>query len=164
MKSVGEKVHARLKQAREADLDPEVFGDPEAIADAMAAALPLGHPYDEVSGPFYDTSGLTRWLRISRQALHQRVARRTILACPLADGGVVYPTWQFLDSGATLPGLADVLSALAAGSGDAWMLTLWMQARSERLQGDSPSRWLRNGGDPDQVVSMARDAASGWRA
>lgn len=115
MRSVGQKVHERLRKAAQAQLDPEMFGDPEEIADAMVAALPLGHVFDEISGPFYDSSGLTRWLGISRQALHQKVARLVILACPLDDGGVVYPTWQFLDSGAT-----DTVIAMARETAAGW--------------------------------------------
>ena len=83
MRLVGLRVHDRLRRASEAQLGPEAFGDPEQIADAMVAALPLGHVFDEISGPFYDTAGLSRWLGISRQALHQKVARHAILACPL---------------------------------------------------------------------------------
>ena len=66
MRSVGAKLRERLKKAGEANLDADAFGDPEEIAEAMVAALPVGHVYDEISGPFYDTSGLTRWLGISR--------------------------------------------------------------------------------------------------
>lgn len=164
MRAVSEKVHDRLRKAGEAQLDPEAFGDPERIADAMVAALPLGHVFDEVSGPFYDTAGLSRWLGISRQALHQKVARHAVLACPLDDGSTVYPTWQFLDSGATIPSLAEVLATLAEGSDDAWMVALWMRAPSENLDGERPCDWLRNGGDPQQVIAMARQAASSWAA
>lgn len=164
MRSVGQKLHDRLRKANEAQLDPRAFGDPERIADAMVAALPLGHVFDEVSGPFYDTSGLTRWLGISRQALHQRVARHAILACLLDDGGVVYPTWQFLDSGATIPSLAEVLHTLAQGSDDTWMVALWMRAPSDDLDGDPPSEWLRQGRDPQRVIAMAHQVAAGWAA
>lgn len=164
MRSVGRKVHDRLRKAAEAEVGPDAFGDPEAIADAMVAALPLGHVFDELSGPFYDTSGLARWLGMSRQALHQRSARHAMLACPLADGGVVYPVWQFLDSGATIPSLGPVLTTLAEGTDDAWMMALWMRAPSDRLDGDSPSAWLRKGGDAERVVAMAREVAAGWRA
>lgn len=164
MRSVGQKVHDQLRKASEAQLDPEAFGDPEDVADAMVAALPLGHVFDEITGPFYDTSGLTRWLGISRQALHQKVARHAILACPLDDGGVVYPTWQFLNSGATIPSLAGVLATLAEGNDDPWMIALWMRAPSEHLDGDRPSEWLRQGRDPQQVIAMARQVASSWAA
>jgi hypothetical protein len=164
MRSVSRKVHDRFRKAADAQLSPEAFGDPEAIADAMVAALPLGHVFDELSGPFYDTAGLARWLGISRQALHQRSARHAILACPLADNGVVYPVWQFLDSGATIPSLGAVLTTLAEGTDDAWMMALWMRAPSDQLDGDCPSDWLRNGHDAERVIAMAREVASGWRA
>lgn len=164
MRSVGEKVHARLKEAGEAKLDVRAFGDPEEIAEAMAAALPLGHVYDEISGPFYDTSGLSRWLGISRQALHHRATRHTILVCPLDDGAVVYPAWQFLKNGATIPAFAEVLATLAEGTDDPWMLALWMRAPSDDLDGQCPSDWLRRDGDPQRVLSMARRVVAGWRA
>lgn len=164
MRLVSEKVHQRLRTAGEAQLGPEAFGDPEHVADAMVAALPLGHAFDEISGPFYDTPGLTRWLGISRQALHQKVARHAILACPLDEGGVVYPTWQFLAHGATIPSWAEVLAILAEGTDDGWMIALWMRAPSDDLDGDRPSEWLRNGGDPKQVLTMARRVASSWAA
>jgi len=102
LRSVSLKVRARMRKAAEAQVGPEAFGDPEAIADAMVAALPLGHPFDEAAGPFYDTAGLARWLGISRQAVHQRSGRRAILGCPLADDTTVYPVWQFLDGTVTL--------------------------------------------------------------
>src|SRR5947209_8336329 len=164
MRSVGQKVHERLRKAREAQLRPEEFGDPEDIADAMVAALPLGHVFDEISGPFYDTSGLSRWLGISRQAVHQKAARHAILACPLDDGGVVYPTWQFLENGATIPSLSEVLATLAKGTDDKWMIALWMRAPSEDFDGDPPSDWLRNGHAPERVIAMAHQVASGWAA
>jgi hypothetical protein len=164
MRLISQKVHDILRKASKAQLGPEVFGDPEGIADAMVAVLPQSHVFDEISGPFYDTSGLTRWLQITRQALHQKVRRHAVLACPLDDGGVVYPTWQFLDSGATIPSLSDVLTTLSEGTDDAWMIALWMRAPSEDLDDAPPSEWLRAGGDPQRVIAMARQAASSWAA
>ncbi|MUL84542.1 MULTISPECIES: hypothetical protein [unclassified Mycolicibacterium] len=164
MLSVSRKVHERMRRADEARLGPEAFGDPEEIAEAMVAALPLGHVFDEITGPFYDTAGLTRWLGVSRQALHQKVARYAILACPLDEGGVVYPAWQFLDSGATIPSLRDVLTALTEGADDPWMAALWMRAPSDRLDGSCPADWLCQGGDPQRVIEMARESAASWSA
>lgn len=164
LRSVSLKVRDRLRKAAEAQVGPEAFGDPEDIADAMVAALPLGHPFDEVAGPFYDTAGLARWLGVSRQAVHQRAARGALLGCPLADDTTVYPVWQFLDNGATLPRLADVLAELADGRDDPWMAALWLRAPSQTLDGASPADWLRDGGEPAPVIASARRAAAGWRA
>lgn len=164
LRSVSVKVRARLRKAAEDQVGPEAFGDPEAIADAMVAALPLGHPFDEAAGPFYDTAGLARWLGISRQAVHQRAARRAILGCPLADDTAVYPTWQFLDNGIPLPGLVDVLAALAEGSDDPWMAALWLRSPNDALDSVTPADWLRDGGDTAPVLDAARRVAAGWRA
>jgi len=164
LRSVSLKVHDRLRKAAESQVGPEAFGDPEAIADAMVAALPLGHPFDEAAGPFYDTSGLGRWLGISRQAVHQRADRHAILGCPLEDGTTVYPVWQFLDTGATLPGLTEVLTVLSAGGDDPWMAALWLSAPNGQLDGATPAQWLRDGGDPAPVLAAARRTAAGWRA
>jgi hypothetical protein len=164
MSSLSGKLHERLRKASDANIDVATFGDPEQIAEAMAAVLPLGHVYDEVTGPFYDTTGLTRWLGITRQALHQKVGRHAVLACPLAEGGSVYPAWQFLPSGATIPRLSEVLTALAAGTDDAWMVALWMRALNDHLDGDRPSDWLRRGRDPQPVLAAARQTAAGWNS
>lgn len=164
MRVLGPKLHERLQRAIDADVDIEdLFGAPEQVAEKMAASLPASHAYDDISGPFYDTAGLARWLGISRQAVHQKVAKHALLACPTADGSNVYPTWQFLPNGATIPSLVEVLGALADGTDDAWMIALWMQAPSELLDGNSASGWLRTGGDPDHVLAMARDTAARWK-
>lgn len=42
MRLVSPKIHDRYRKASETRLDPDAFGDPENIAEAMAAALPLG--------------------------------------------------------------------------------------------------------------------------
>lgn len=127
----------------------------------MAAVLPLGHVYDEIAGPFYDTAGLTRWLRKSRQALHQKVARHTVLACSLADSGTSIPHGSSCLTG-PIPALTDVLTALSAGTDDNWMIALWLQAPSEQLGGEPPSAWLRKGGDPTAVLALARTVADRW--
>ena len=165
MRVLGVKLHELLERASEADISlAELFGDPVQVAEKMVASLPTSHDFDGISGPFYDTAGLSRWLGISRQAVHQKVAKRTLLACPMANGGGnVYPVWQFLPNGATIPSLADVLRVLADGTDDSWMIALWMQAPSKLLEGDNASDWLRKGGDPQRVLSLARDIAARWK-
>lgn len=165
MRALGPKLHERLQRASDAELSIEVlFGDPTDLAEKMAASLPASHTYNDISGPFYDTAGLTRWLGISRQAVHQKVTKHALLACPTADGVTVYPAWQFLPNGATIPALPEVLSTLAEGTDDAWMIALWMQAPSDLLDETRPSDWLRTGGAPQRVLAMARNTAARWKA
>jgi len=165
MRVLGPKLRELLQRASAANINLEdLFGAPEQVAEKMAASLPTSHNFDDISGPFYDTAGLAKWLGISRQAVHQKVAKHTLLACPLADGGGnVYPDWQFLPNGATIPALADVLRVLADGTDDPWMIALWMQAPSNLLDGNNASDWLRKGGDPQRVMTLARDIAARWK-
>lgn len=164
MRVLGPKLHERLQRASDAELSIEdLFGDPEQVAEKMAASLPASHRYDDISGPFYDTAGLVKWLGISRQAVHQKVAKHALLGCPTADGSTLFPTWQFLPNGATIPALAEVLAVLAEGTDDPWMIALWMQAPSALLDGHRASGWLRRGGDPQRVLTIARDTAARWK-
>lgn len=164
MRAVNARLHAHLARASAADADlATTFGDPEDLAEAMVSALPHSHVFDEIAGPFYDTAGLTRWLGITRQALHQKAVKHAILACPLADGGTVYPAWQFLPNGTALPALTEVLTILREADDDPWMAALWLQAPSEPLDDHRPSSWLRDGRDPQRVLDMARDTAESWK-
>jgi len=156
------ELHLQLRRAAVADIDIAAMGDPQDIAAAMVAVLPASHPFDEVIGPFYDTPGLTQWLQITRQALHQRIKAASVLGCPLDDGNLVYPAWQFLDNGATLPGLPGVLKPLSAGTTDPWQIALCLSAANEDL-GDLPPRdWLRDNRSHEAVLALARQTAGSW--
>ena len=85
------RIHERLSAAEAAGASAADFGDPDEVAETMVAALPVSHPFDAVTGPFYDTPGLVKWLGITRQALHHRVKTSQLLACPTQDGHTVIP-------------------------------------------------------------------------
>lgn len=50
-------VHQTFTDARAAGVPAEVFGDIESIVRSMAAAPPTIQIYDQLVGPFYDTTG-----------------------------------------------------------------------------------------------------------
>lgn len=123
---------------------------------------PADHPFNDFIGPFYDTTGLTKWLHISRRALQQRVRAASVLGCSLADGSLVYPTWQFRDDGATLPGLADVIKELNAATSDAWQIALWLSVPNDNLDGMSARDWLRGNRSRETVLTVAKHTAAVW--
>lgn len=127
------------------------------------ATPPAESQWNTLVGPFLDSDGAQARLGVSHQAVHEMVAKHAVLACPTTDGVTVYPTWQFLPDGATLPALAEVLSTLAAGTDDTWTIALWMQAPSDLLDGHRASDWLREGGDPQRVLVLARHTAARWK-
>lgn len=137
--------------------------DPDWVADVMLNAIPTAHPF-EGFGPFYDTGGLIRWLGISRQALHQKVRSRQLLAPVTGNGQRVYPAWQFAPDGSSLPGLSGVLTALLEAT-DEWTAAIWLTTPSARLQGKSAVEVLgcRPGGTGAQaVLALAREDADRW--
>jgi hypothetical protein len=156
------RIHKQLAFIAAADIDLNSIGAPEDLADSMAAVLPASHPFDELIGPFYDTSSLSKWLRVSRQRLNQRVKKHQLLACPLEDGGNVYPAWQFASNGAMTPGVQDILPILACGTSDNWQMALWFSTPSEQLRGLSPKDWLLKGRRVGPVVELARETAARW--
>jgi hypothetical protein len=150
---------------REAGVAPESLGDPEQLADRVAAAAPLQpSPLEELTGPFYDTSGLRTWLGITRQALLDRVRANRLLGLRTGDGSWVYPAWQFTDDGGTIPHLAEVLRALAQGTDERWTWALWLTAPNEDWAGKPAWRWLADGGEPDPVLTEAHADAAHWAA
>lgn len=161
------RLHVGFQQIRESGTDPtESLGDPEQLADRIAATAPLEpSPLEELTGPFYDTAGLRAWLGgVSRQALLDRVKARTLLGMQTRDRSWVYSAWQFANDGQTIPHLAEVLRALAAGIDDPWTWALWLQAPDEDLDGMTSAQWLNAGYDPAPVLAEARADAAHWAA
>lgn len=136
--------------------------DPEWIADAMLNAIPTAHPFHSL-GPFYDTTGLSRWMGISRQAVHRKVKKHQLLAPVTGDGQRVYPAWQFTPDGKTVPGLSAVLRILNT---DQWTASIWLTTPSERLGNESAVDHLGRTTPQNEpltaVLSAAREDAARW--
>jgi len=116
--------------------------------------------------PFYDTRGLTKWLRVTRQALDSRARNRTILALTTGSGQRVYPAWQFTPDRQTIAHLFEVLQALAKGQTDPWTHPLWLTGPVDNGDGElMPAwKWLAEGGDPEPVLAEAHADAARWAA
>jgi hypothetical protein len=142
-------------------VDVDALPTPEAAAERMLASLPSSradNAWNELIGPFYDTSALTRWMRVSRQNVHAHMRRGNILGTQTADGELLYPAWQFDDEGHLLPHLADVLRILRRTSPDAWANALWLTAPVDRFNGYSAVQMLWNG-EVAPVLDAARHDA-----
>lgn len=161
--AVEARLEALFSAAAESGVDPEVYADTDTIATAMVAAVPAHNAMDRIVGPFYDTSGLTEWLGISKQALAKRAAAGSIVACRLSDsrGTWVYPTWQFTADGTVLETLPEIWRELRDAA-DPWTAALWLCAPSDDLGGASAVDHLRSGGEPSDVLVNARAAATRW--
>lgn len=157
LERLGPGIHQRLRLLKS---DQVGKIDPDWVADAMLNALPTQHPFSEL-GPFYDTSGVTGWLGISRQALHQKVRSYQVLACTTGDSQRVYPAWQFTTDGRPLVGLPHVLRVLLQAT-DPWTAAIWLTTPTDRLGEGSAVDWLATRRDPAPVIEAAREDAARW--
>ncbi|EHI41270.1 hypothetical protein OPAG_08092 [Rhodococcus opacus PD630] len=163
MEELSQRVHRTFAAAAAAGVPTDAFADVQAIADAMSAALPTHHVYDQVVGPFYDTAGLTRWWKVSRQAVSKKVATNAVIACRLEEGQWVYPVWQFTRSGTVRPDLVQVWRVLRSGA-DPWTGAMWLRAPQDALAGKSAVQWLTDNGSVDTVLTAARADVQRWAA
>lgn len=161
---LAEGIHQRLGRVPQEEAERI---DPDWVADAMLDAIPTAHPFEQL-GPFYDTTGLARWLGISRQALHQRVKSHQLLAPVTADGQRVYPAWQFAPDGSTLQGFSAVLRVLLSGI-DEWTAAIWLTTPSDRFDGRTavdllaaPRTAPRDDDALDVVLAAAGEDAARW--
>ena len=163
MAELAQRVHRTFAAAAAAGAPADAFADVTAIADAMTAALPTHHVYDQIVGPFYDTAGLTRWWNVSRQAVSKKVAANTLIACRLEEGQWVYPVWQFTSSGTVHPALVQVWRILRAAA-DPWTCAMWLRAPQDALGGQTAVQWLTDDGSVEPVTTAARADAQRWAA
>ncbi|MEW6470935.1 MAG: hypothetical protein AB1679_01575 [Actinomycetota bacterium] len=126
---------------------------------ADAAVAPL--IWAAAVGDRWATSTVTEFLHVTRQALHKRLVKGTILGLP-GTGTTWFPTWQFdVDARQVRPMVAELIAAFRdeLGSVDPFLVASWATTPQPEL-GMSPEDWLASGKDPDEVVRVARRAAA----
>lgn len=76
----------------------------------------------------------------------------------MRDGTIAYPVFQF-DARRPLPGVGEVVRALAASVATSWTTASWLTSPNADLGGRRPVDALREDGDVDVVVTVARRLA-----
>ncbi|WP_156044043.1 hypothetical protein [Cellulomonas sp. HZM] len=144
---------------------PALHEDPAVLARRMLAAVPRAHLYDQLVGPFFDLEGVRRLLGgTSRQAVHDRVKRGTLLQVRTSDDVLLYPAFQF-DGTDVSPRIRQVLIHLRDAGVDGWTIATWFSVPAADLDGDSPRTRLVDAGAPiEPVEQLAIAAARRWAA
>jgi hypothetical protein len=127
---------------------------------AEAALAPL--IWGEAVGERWSTTYVAEFLGVSRQALHERVKRGTLLGV-LGRGTTWFPTWQFdIANRNSRPVVPTVLHAfrhtdppLAPVEVAAWALSPQVE-----LEDLTPADWLAAGRPESAVVDAARQTAA----
>jgi len=95
---------------------------------------------------------VAKLLDISRQAIDKRRKAGRLLGVEVAKRGVLYPAWQFIETG-TVAGLAEVLALLQEH--DSWAQARFFVTENDRLGGKRPLDLLRRG-KRERVLDAAR--------
>lgn len=133
-----------------------------ALAARMLAAVPGAHVYDELVGPFHTTGGVQTLLGITRQAVHERVKRGTLLRVLTSDEVALYPAFQFCGAQVSPP-LRRVLATFRETPVDGWTVAAWLCVPCPELDDLSPRDWLADTDrDPTAVLALASEAAARW--
>ncbi|MGI9093313.1 MAG: hypothetical protein ACR2FF_07730 [Mycobacteriales bacterium] len=98
---------------------------------------------------------------MSKQAVADRVRRRTLLAASTAQGRVVYPIWQF-DGSKVNPDVTSILAVFRNAAVDGWAIASWFTTPAASLDAATPVEWLRDGQEAAPVATLAQDTAHRW--
>lgn len=149
--------HALVEHVRAGHAARAVLGDPSSFAErAVHAVAPAASSWDALVGPFVRTDGVQARLKVTRQAVAAKAARRRLLRVITAEGEHLYPLWQF--DGATMrPGLGDVLALFPESAVDGWTLAAWLRTSDPEI--GEPPLDLLDRGDLDRLRTVARSAA-----
>ncbi|MUL74493.1 hypothetical protein [Mycolicibacterium sp. CBMA 226] len=120
------------------------------------------HALDELIGPFHDGAHIARRLCISEDTITELVRHNEVLACPTAEGMLVFPTFQLTADDTLLPGLGRIVAMMTQGTADMWQIAMWMRTASEELSGCTPHEALQQGRH-DAVECLANQTAARWR-
>ena len=120
--------------------------------DPREAGLALVRQMQRVEGGAWTGTQLRAQFELSAATLHRRRAEHRIMYWRDAQGGFLYPKWQFTPVGALLPGMQKVLQTFR--SSDEWRLMRYFLAPRQQLAGLSPLTLLRRG-ETDKVVAHA---------
>ncbi len=96
----------------------------------------------------------------SRQAVHDLVRRGRLLRLSDSAGRARYPGNQFDEHGRPFAVLKDVIEAFVAADVTPWTTASFLSSPQRELDGQTPQRWLRDGGDPQPVREAAARVAA----
>jgi hypothetical protein len=98
----------------------------------------------------------------SRQAVHELVKRRRLLALP-ARGGNLFPAFQVDPQGMPRRGVAEVLAAFEGAVESPLTVASWFRTPQPLLDERTPAEWLVAGEDTARLVHAARRTAAQLR-
>jgi hypothetical protein len=145
----------RLESRGELELDePDRAGRRGALM--VAAASVWAHHLDGL----LDAEQTRELLGVrSRQAVHDLVRRGRLLRVRDSAGRALYPANQFDGHGRPFPVVGDLIETFQAADVSPWTIASFLGSAQDALEGQTPRRWLLDGGDSGPVREAARRVA-----
>ncbi|MFJ6784459.1 hypothetical protein [Streptomyces yangpuensis] len=112
-------------------------------------------------GPFYDLVGASQLLGISPADAEKRGEAHELLMVGTADGGVLFPVWQFTGR-RPHSRVAKALAVFRDMQTSSWLVVQWATAPNPQLGGATPIEWLRRNQPLEPVLEDARAYAARW--
>jgi hypothetical protein len=118
--------------------------------DGSTEDLPL------LIAPLWSALHVSRQLGVDESTLNVLRARAQVLAVPLRDGSLGYPSAQFETAGATVrvrPDLARFMHVLRRR--DPWTVAILLHTPARDLRGGTPIAWVTSGRPGQALVDYA---------
>lgn len=116
--------------------------------------------WEDELGPLLTTVQVGELLGgISRQRVDERLREQALIGLRDNAGRLQFPSFQFVD-GRPVASMVEAFWIVADGAGDGWVAASWCVTTDEALGGVSPVAWVRHGGDPERLATVARQDAA----
>jgi len=135
----------------------------DPLADARLRGREIADELLSMEGGYLTLSQAARYLNMSRQGVERRRQRNRLVAIARGRKGFAYPKWQFSADGkaGVLPGLEEVLAALAAQGVRGWgVLSFFLNPHAD-LDGRTPLEALRQGLTQDALSAASAEGEMG---
>lgn len=132
------------------------------LGERAALLAVAGQVWRRHLGPLLTSGDLQKLGGRSRQAVHELVARRRLLALP-SRGGNLFPPFQVDRRGRPRSGIAEVLAAFEGAVESPYTVASWFETPQPLLDERTPAEWLVAGDDPERLLQAARRAAAQLR-
>jgi len=143
--------------------EPEL-GDALRLGQRAALIAAAGALWQRQVGPLLDIRQAQQLLGVgSRQAVHDLVQRRRLLALVTEDHRTLIPVFQFSEAGRPYEVVPPILRIFPEAEASSWTVASWFTTQSADLEGYSPIAWLKAGRGPEIVQDAARAAAAPLR-
>jgi len=150
-RSAVSRIHARVEELQQ-QLAPYLASlSPQKVGERIVAELQIAE------GGAWSGLELKEKFNLTPAVLHRRRKEKRIVYWRDARHDFFYPRWQFTESGATLPGIQEVLQIFR--SEDEWRVMRYFLGTRKQLSNRRPLDMLRSG-ETEKVIAHARDHAA----